>query len=77
MTPTKQQIKKEIKRLRTFIDDNNKAEDFETLIKSRAAYLAETLLRWTLEDTEEWNLPLEEAIEEADIILQDIEAKSA
>ncbi len=68
MIPTKTKIKKEIKRLRAYINANNNSENIA--IETRLAYFAETLLRWTLEDTAGWALPLEEAIEESKLILE-------
>ncbi len=76
VTPTKKEVEQEIKRLRDHINSINDSKKLEQIIESRLAYFAETLLRWALEDTIDWNLPLEETIEETNLILQDIEAKS-
>lgn len=63
MIPTKQRIQKEIRDLRSFIDD----EDNE-LLKRRFAQVAEDTLRWSIEDTTDWDTPLENARLMANIV---------
>ena len=52
--PTKKQVQIQIRRLRRFID--GKFVDQPTAGQSRVAYAMEEALRWTIEDTEGWDM---------------------
>jgi len=72
MKPSEKKIEKEISRLRKFIDETNGFEK-ENIIQRRMAYCLETVLRWTLEETISWNMPLEECLEESSILISELE----
>lgn len=69
MKQTKETIKKEIKRLRKYIDSTRGDEDF---ISRRIAFVAEEVLRWSIEDTKDWEKPLEEVLSNSQILKIDI-----
>jgi len=64
MTPTKAEIKKEIKRLREYID----GPGGDDIVAAYIAQEVETALRWAVENTVDWDKPLESAIKTADLV---------
>lgn len=71
MKPNKEKVNKEIDRLRNFINENDDLSD-KGVIQRRIAYSLETVLRWTLEETESWDLPLEECLSESEILASEL-----
>lgn len=65
--PTPAVIKKELQRLRKFIDGEK-----ESSIEVRIAWQVENILRWVTERTKGWPKPLESAIEMAHLIRRDM-----
>lgn len=59
-------IKRELKRLRSFIDDN--IDNPKMAIEIRCAYEVETAIRWATENTVGWAKPLESAMYSANLI---------
>ncbi len=62
MKPSIKRINKEIKELRRLIDTTN------DVVVARIAYAVETALIWATIDTKDWDTPVKDAIEEAEIL---------
>jgi len=71
MIPSKEKIESEIKKLRSYIDKKNDSKNELDVIGVRIAYTVETALRWSIEDTVDWKTPLEEVLENTNILLDD------
>ena len=69
MKQTRKTIQAEIRKLRKFIDANN-----GTPTELHMAYLAETILRWTTEETAGWPKPLKEVQEMSRILENELRA---
>lgn len=69
MKPSKAKTRREIKRLRKFIDTSK--DD----IAVRIAYAMEEALRWSIEETVGWGTPLKMAMDNAEI-LKNVELKN-
>lgn len=63
MKPTKEQIRSEITKLRVIIDNSGNDD-----VLARIAYAVETALRWSIENTEDWETPSQDVFEEARIL---------
>ena len=63
---TKEKIEKEIKRLQKY------QEGTKDILKSRMCYAMSEVLRWAIEDTVEWDKPLEQVIDHANILKKEI-----
>jgi hypothetical protein len=55
-------VKRELRRLRRFIDSSNDPID------RRIAYVVETAIRWARQDTVGWPTPLKDALANADLL---------
>jgi hypothetical protein len=67
--PSERTIKREIKRLREYIDDNPGDQ-----VGMRIAYEVETALRWATESTTGWDKPLESCLDAANILRRELRA---
>lgn len=68
MKQNEDKIKRELKKLRTLIENN---EDDPVL--SRIAYEMETAIRWATEDTTGWPSPREQAISGSKMLKSELE----
>ncbi len=66
-------VRKHIQELRKFINAPTSAESAsENIIRKRLAYLVETVLRYETEKTVGWRKPLDEVLNAADLLMQEL-----
>lgn len=67
MIPTKKQIEKEIRKMQKY---NEVGE--EDIVTKRLVYCMSELLRWSIENTVDWEKPLQQAISNAKILKDEL-----
>jgi hypothetical protein len=70
-------IRKHIRALRAFIDRPVSDENaLEHIVQKRIAYTVETVLHYETEEVVGWRPPLQEVIEESEILVNDIRKRA-